>query len=318
MVNEKMNENLIPIMNWLLTTSPEMHSGPFESVIHWKQQYENQLAAWSEPVDMAIAGGFLAECPAYAFAAGYWAALHRLLPNLSKLPVPALCISEEHGAHPGKIKCKLENCSADGWHLNGKKHFVTCGREAELLIVAASTGTDVAGKNQLRMALVDRHQSGIAVQPLEKPIAILPEISHGVVEFSNVAVSAESLLPGDGYPAYIKPFRTIEDLHVMAAILGHLLQIGTLFDWPHSTREHLLALLLSVRTIARTDFTAPEIHIATGGAIAALQSFLENLETCWDLVEPQIRSAWRRDRMVLDIASDARHKRLATAWRQFS
>ena len=168
------------------------------------------------------------------------------------------------------------------------------------------------------MALVDRHQSGIAVQPLEKPIAILPEISHGVVEFSNVAVSAESLLPGDGYLAYIRPFRTIEDLHVIAAILGYLLRIGTRYDWPPPPKEQLLALLLTIRTIARADYTAPEIHIATGGAIAALQLLLENLDTHWNLVDPPTRSAWQRDRAVLDLAAGARQKRLAAAWKQFS
>ncbi len=312
-----MPDNEIKILKWILTTRPMRKSGSFESVVHWKKKHEKALLSWSEPVDMAVAGGFLADCPAYAFAVGYWAALHRLLPDLPKAPVPAFCISEKQGPHPAKIKCRLEK-SEDRWLLNGKKHFVTCGREAELLLVAASTGTDPTGKNQLRMVRVEKDQSGITVKPLGKPITILPEISHGVVEFSNVAVSPEDILPGDGYLAYIKPFRTIEDLHVIAAILGHLLQIGTLFEWPHSAREQLLALMLAIRTIARADFTAPEVHVAAGGAIAALQSLLESIETCWDLVAPQTRSAWRRDRAVLDIAADARRKRLTAAWNQFN
>jgi alkylation response protein AidB-like acyl-CoA dehydrogenase len=266
---------------------------------------------------MAIAGGFLADCPAYAFAAGYWAALYRLLPNLPKTPVPALCISEKQGPHPAKIKCRLER-TADQWQLDGKKHFVTCGQEADLLLVAASIGTDPDGKNMLRLVRVEKDQNGIAVKPLDKPLAILPEIGHGVVVFSAVAVSTEDILPGDGYRAYIKPFRTIEDLHVIAAILGYLLRVGLRCDWARPAQAQLLALLLTTRTIARADFTAPEIHIATGGAIAALQLLLENLESGWDRVDPRTRSAWRRDRAVLDIAADARQKRLAAAWKQFS
>lgn len=312
-----MSKNDLQILNWLLTTQPNIHPEPFESVVHWKKQHDKALLAWSEPVDMAIAGGFLSGCPAYAFAVGYWAALHRLLPNLPKAPVPALCISEKESAHPARIKCRLEKTAA-GWLLNGKKHFVTCGQEAELLIVAASTGTDTNGKNRLRMALVDKDQDGITVKPLEKPIAFLPEISHGVVEFSDAALSTDNLLPGDGYLAYIKPFRTIEDLHVMAAIVGYLLRFGIHYHWPHSAREQLLALLLTIRTIARADDGSPEIHIATGGAIAALQSLLEDLEPHWDLVDPQVHSAWQRDRVVLDIAGDARAKRLAAAWKQFA
>jgi len=312
-----MPKNDLQILKWLLTTKPEIHSGNFESVVHWKKQHEKELLSWPEPVDMAIAGGFLSDCPAYAFAVGYWAALHRLLPDLPKAPVPALCISEREGAHPAKIKCRLEK-TADRWLLNGKKHFVTCGYEAELLLVAASTGTDPDGKKRLRLVRVAKVQSGITLKPLDKAIAILPEISHGAVEFSDVAISPEDILPGDGYLAYIKPFRTIEDLHVMAAIAGHLLRIGTHFEWPRPAREQLLALLLSVRTIARADFTVPEIHIATGGAIAALQLLLEKLESCWDRVDPRTRSAWYRDRTVLNIAADTRQKRLAAAWKSFA
>jgi acyl-CoA dehydrogenase len=312
-----MPENDLHILNWLLAKNPAEGAGNFASVVNWKKQHEEELLAWPEPVDMAIAGGFLADCPAYAFATGYWAALYRLLPDLPKAPVPALCISEKHVTHPAKIKCRLES-NADGWHLNGKKHFVTCGREAALLIVAASTGVDTGGKNQLRLVLLDKDPHGISVSPLEKPLAILPEISHGVVEFSDVTVPAESILPGDGYLAYIKPFRTIEDLHVMAAIIGHLMRIGTIFNWPPFSKEQLVALLRTVRTIAGADYTAPEIHIATGGAIAALQSLLKNMETCWSMADTATRSAWQRDRVVLDIAADARAKRSITAWQQFA
>ncbi len=311
------NDDLL-ILKWLLTTRPENISGDFKSVADWKKNHANQLLAWTEPVDLAIAGGFLSDCPAYAFAAGYWAALYRLLPDLPRTPLPALCISEKHGPHPGKIKCRLDRDKTVGWRLNGKKHFVTCGREAELLIVAASTGTSAEGQNKLHLVMVDRAQVGISVKPLEKPLAILPEISHGAVVFSDVTVPGTDFLPGDGYTTYIKPFRTIEDLHIMAAMGGYLLRIGTLFGWPHAAREQLLALLMTLRALARADYTAPAIHIAAGGAITALRSLLESIESCWDLVCSQTRHTWQRDRSVLDIAADARNRRLTVAWQVFA
>jgi len=313
-----MPKNDLQILKWLLTTTPEKGSRNFESVVHWKKRHEKELLSWSEPVDMATAGGFLANCPAYAFAVGYWAALQRLLPDLPKAPIPALCISEKHGAHPGKIKCRLEEGAADNWTLNGKKHFVTCGREAELLIVAASTGTNVAGKNQLRMALVDRHQSGIAVQPLEKPIAILPEISHSVVKFSDVAVAGADILPGDGYLSYIKPFRTIEDLHVLASILGYLFRVASLFDWPNNLKEQMIAQLLAIRTTSIADFRAAEIHIASGGVTESFNCLLSNIEAYWNLVDHETQNRWKRDRTVLNVARTVRQKRLVNAWLCFS
>jgi alkylation response protein AidB-like acyl-CoA dehydrogenase len=311
-----MSENDLQIISWLLSTTPEAEPGAFDSVAHWKQHHEQALLSWTEPADMAIAGGFLAPCPAYAFAVGYWAALHRLLPELPKESVPALCISERHGAHPAKITCRLEK-EGTGWRLNGKKHFVTCGNEADLLLVAATSGTDPDGKNRLKLVSVNKEKKGIALKPLEKPIDILPEISHGVVELTNAAVESTDILPGDGYLKYIKPFRTIEDLHVMAAILGYLKRIGKIWAWPAAAREQMIALLLTIRTLARADYSAPEIHIALGGTYTALQSLLETIEPCWDIVEEDINSAWQRDRAVLNIAADARKKRLAAAWRHF-
>jgi len=312
-----MPENDLRILNWLLTTNPASEPGTFESVVHWKRHHDQILHAWQEPVDMAIAGGFLADCPAYAFAAGYWAALHRLLPDLPPDPIPALCISEEHGAHPARIKCRLEKHDSK-WLLNGNKHFVTCGREAELLLVAASTGIGSDGKNQLRLVQVNKEQAGITLLPLAKPLAILPEISHGRIEFTQVSVSLDNVLPGDGYRDYIKPFRTIEDLHVMAAILGYLVRIGMLFEWPRTKLEQLLSHLPTIRSLARADYAAPEIHIATAGALTAIQSLLETLDTCWNRVDDTLRSAWQRDRTVLNIAADARAARLAAAWQQFA
>jgi len=312
-----MPENNLRILYWLLTTNPGPEPEKFNSVVDWKRHNAKHLAPWTEPVDRAIAGGFLATCPAYAFSAGYWAALHRLLPDLSADPVPALCISEKQGAHPAVIKCRLEKQGAK-WLLNGRKHFVTCGREADLLLVAASTGIGSDGKNQLRLVQVNKDRNGIAVKPLDKPLNILPEISHVQVEFTNISVAPASILPGDGYIRYIKPFRTIEDLHVMAAIVGYQMRIGLRFDWPQPVKEQLIALSVTIRSIAAADYNAHETHIVTGGVIAALQSFLESSEACWEKVAGPLHSAWQRDRAVLNIAAEARAKRLAAAWRQFT
>ena len=312
-----MPESDLSIINWLLTTKQDSDPGAFKSVVHWKKQHAPELLTWAEPVDMAIAGGFLAGCPAYAFASGYWAALYRLLPGLPKTPVPALCISEEGGPHPARIKCRLEK-KGPQWQLNGTKHFVTCGREADLLLVAASTGLGPDGKNRLRLVQVQGRAVGLSVKPLGKPLTILPEISHGMVEFRDVQVPADSVLDGDGYQVYVKPFRTIEDLHVLAAVCGHLLRIGALAGWPQSAREKLLALLLSIRPLARADYTAPETHIAAAGAMTLVQSVLEGFEPLWDQVAAPWRSAWQRDRVVLDIAAEARTKRRTAAWRRFA
>ena len=120
-----------------------------------------------------------------------------------------------------------------------------------------------------------------------------------------------------GYLAYIKPFRTIEDLHVSAAILGYLARIAGRYEWPAAVRTELLTQVITMRTIARVDYTAPEIHIAAAGALSALRSFLKTTEDCWEQVDTATRFTWQRDRALLDISDAARAKRLAAAWQQF-
>ncbi len=55
-------------------------------------------------------------------------------------------------------------------------------------------------------------------------------------------VADDELLPGDGYDDLLKPFRTIEDTHVLAAAVGwdlaHSLLCGAAWDEaPESTRR---------------------------------------------------------------------------------
>ena len=40
------------------------------------------------------------------------------------------------------------------------------------------------------------------------------------------------LLPGDGYDIYLKPFRTIEDIHVHAALIGYLVGVARRLEAP--------------------------------------------------------------------------------------
>jgi hypothetical protein len=42
----------------------------------------------------------------------------------------------------------------------------------------------------------------------------------------------EDLLPGDGYDRYLKPFRSIEDIHIQAATLAWVLREARARRWP--------------------------------------------------------------------------------------
>jgi hypothetical protein len=265
------------------------------------------------PIDRALIGGRAARDVGSAFLAGYQAALHALVPSLASGPLVCLCATEEGGAHPRAIATRLEP-AGDGFRLSGRKRWVTGGPLAERLLVVASTGLDEAGRNRLRLALIDARQPGVTVRPMP-PTPFTPEVPHAELELDGVEVAASQLLPGDGYTRYLKPFRTVEDCHVHGALLAHLIGVARRSGWPHTALERLLMLVCAARTLALADPSAPETHLALAGLLDGMHRFLFDSEPHWALVDAGTRAAWQRDRPLLEIAGRARAARTEAAWK---
>ena len=147
------------------------------------------------------------------------------------------------------------------------------------------------------------------------PLPFIPEVRHSVAVFENVFIPVDRLLPGDGYSGTIKPFRTIEDLHVSGAILGYLLGVCRQFRWPEMVSAQTLALIALVASLARQDLAAPHSHIALDGLFRHLGKLITDLSPLWQQVAPEILTMWQRDMPILNIADRARAMRLASAWR---
>ncbi len=288
----------------------------------WKPLYLKTIASWTTPIDGAIAGGFVADRLAYAFAAGYQASLRRLLPSLSFNTIASLCVSEEGGGHPRKIKTTLRRTDqkesvSPVWEIKGRKQFITNADEAGRLLIAASTGETPDGKNQIQMIEIERDAPGISVIPM-KELPFVPEISHGILLLEGVHIRKENLLPGDGYLQYIKPFRTIEDIHVSAAIIGYLFRIAGQYGWPQDIQEKCLSVLSGFRFLSAEDPGNPAVHIALGGILQQFARLVDDIEPYWATVEAVKRNAWIRDKKLLDIAREARSLRLKAAWSYFN
>jgi acyl-CoA dehydrogenase len=315
MAEEKSN---IGILDWLFEHRGQIDTTGLESVTAWKKIFDAAASGWDTPVDRAVIGGFLADRTAYAFAAGYESGLRRLVPTLPGTDIVSFCVTEEKGGHPSTIKSSLKEAGAGGsWTLTGSKKFITMASEAELLLVAASTGAAPDGKNRIRMVLVDRNTPGVEVSVMTG-LPFVPEISHGTVAFRDVPVDAGAILPGDGYSGYIRPFRTIEDLHVFAAIAGFIFRVASLYRWPRAVMEQTAGLIVCTRALALDNPSAPSVHIALGGLHGQIMALLESASGYWDLVDEKTRAGWERDRALLRVAETARSKRLETAWSRFN
>ncbi|WP_067469505.1 acyl-CoA dehydrogenase family protein [Nocardia amamiensis] len=265
---------------------------------------------FDRPVDVAIAGGFGADRLGFAFLSGYQEALRTLIPDLPDDELVAMCATEEGGGHPSAIRTTLTE--RDGvWLVNGTKSFATMGAFAHLLVVIASVGTAADGRNRLRATMVDAREAGVRLTD-HPALAFAPEVPHASVLLKDVPAR---VLPGDGYLDYLKPFRTIEDIHVLAATLGWLVHVARASDWPRESLQRLLTAIAAVRGLDIDAPTSPGVHIALGGVFAFFGDLLAGLDPLWESADPVTRQRWERDRPLLATAGRVRGQRLAAAWR---
>ncbi|HWO20093.1 MAG TPA: acyl-CoA dehydrogenase family protein [Kofleriaceae bacterium] len=277
----------------------------------WWDAAARRAAAFTAPFELALARGACADRLGFAFAGGYAEALRVLVPDLPPGSVTALCATEEGGAHPRAIRARLASAGPGRFELSGRKKWATVATAASSLLVVASVGEE-GGKNQLRVARVAADAPGVRLHPSAAPF--VPEIPHAEVELDRVAVADADLLPGDGYDAYLKPFRTIEDLHVHAALAGYLIGVVRRHRFPHELAERLLALAAALGALARADARAAATHAALAGVLALVPALVADIEAPWAAAGGDEWARWQRDRPLLRVASSARAARRERAW----
>ncbi len=256
-------------------------------------------------IDVAIAAGLGADRVAQAFLPAYRAALRALVPDLGDAPA-VLCVTEEAGNHPRAIRTTL----SDG-RLSGNKAWSTGAAEGQVLLVCARLPVD-GERPSLVLVRVPANAPGVTVTPMP-PTPFVPEVGHCTLAFDGVRVDAEMVLPGDGYAHYVKPFRTVEDIHVTAALSGFWLNTGRRHGWPGPVLGRIAAQLAALRDLAGRDPNAVATHLALGGVLAHQDSLLADIEPLWSQVEPAWAARWQRDRAILKVASGARKKRFERA-----
>lgn len=296
-----------------LLTSP-LQRKPFESVAAFWSSFRPVLARASLPIDAAIWGGFGADRLASAFAAGYQAALRALVPGLPNDRLVSLCITEKGGGHPRAIQTTLSPREPSGYWVNGDKRWASLCSCAGLLLCAVKVGEDPTTKRpSLKIARIDPERTGVRMIPMHVT-PFVPEIPHAEVSLTNVAVDEADLLPGDGYEHYIKPFRTVEDLHIHAAIAAYFVFVARELSLPHGMLERLLCLLISLRALAADDPNSPIVHLGASGAFAALSEILTEMEGPFAARIPEEHARYERDRALFAVASHVRAERTKKAW----
>jgi len=295
-----------------------LEPAPCEDVASWWARHRALAADWRDPTALAIAGGFAADRIGWAFASGYQAALRALLPELPVDSVAAFCVTEAGGNRPKDIHTTLERDGEAGWRLGGSKRWTTLGPEGALFLVAARDASVAGERPAIKLVRVPSSAPGLRIEPMP-PTRFVPEVPHAQLHFEGVALEAGALLPGDGYERYVKPFRTIEDIHVTAALLAYSLREARRFSWPPDWIERALAALEALRAIAREDSSAAATHLALAGALALVGALLGEADAHWETApDATARARWARDRPLGGVAGKVRALRTERAWQRLA
>lgn len=291
-------------------------------------------------VERALWGGFHADRLGYAFVAGYGAALARLVEHATRLqmnatgpreardlsssrppssrPLPArLCLAatESGGGHPRAIATRVEK-QGGALVLNGEKTFVTLATASDEMLVVASRGLEQGGKNRLRIVRVKPDARGVTIEE-RPPTPFAPEIPHAIVRFHDVVVETDDVLAGDGYDNYLKPFRTIEDTHVLAATVGYLTGVARAYDFSRDIVAELLSLSLAIIDVAAREAGSPLTHVILAGLFGSVKRLAGNLAPEWAKAPAEERERWERDLGLLLVAEGVRTKRTDKAFATF-
>lgn len=275
--------------------------------------YERALDDGAAPFEAAVTVASRVDRLGLAFAAGYSAALQTLVPDVA-LPC-ALCVTEAGGTHPRAIEASLRATEdGSGYTLDGTKTFVTFGNLARTLIIAARVGEQAGGRPDLAVVRIPADRDGVSLQALP-PTPFVPEVPHSRVDLQGVSVAAAERLGGDGYLEYVKPFRTVEDIHVYASAAAYFLGLG---KRTRASRDFLAELVEVLVTLERLRESAPLdsiVHIAVHGVGRHLDRLVNSaaFSEVWNAAPAEERERWERDRRLLEVAGAARGARFSKA-----
>ncbi|WP_298187433.1 acyl-CoA dehydrogenase [uncultured Pseudomonas sp.] len=287
-------------MPWQQLLSPQTRL-PIVDLEAWYASLLERIAQ-PTPLQLAVLGGRLAATPGLAFLAGYQGALRALWPA-APWTLGALCATENRSIRPADMHTRLSALT-----LAGRKDFVTAAEAVDWLLVAARE--DEAGQPvRLALGVVRNGAPGVRIETLPA-LPLMPDISHGRLHLQGAHCER---LPGDGWAAYVKPFRTLEDAHVLAALTAWLFGVGQEAAWPQSLQLRLLGLLAGCAEVARQCPSAADNHLLLGGLFAQFDSLSTDLDAAFAAGAVHWAQLWQRDKDLLSIAGSARGKRLQKA-----
>jgi hypothetical protein len=165
----------------------------------------------------------------------------------------------------------------------------------------------------LKVAQVSADSPGVSIEAMPAP-AFVPEVPHARVKLDGARVALAALLAGDGYDDYVKPFRTVEDVHVALAAIAYLVREARDRGWPQPFVAEASAAIVALAEIAASPAAAAATHIALAGVLEWAHRLYGAATEFWAGAVDDAATRWQRDAPLFNVAAQARRARLAKAW----
>ena len=230
-------------------------------------------------------------------------------------PLVALCVTEEQGQHPKHIQTLLTH-QDQRVHVRGEKKWAMAG-EGVLLIVARAfagfpSGKETAPEARPSLKLLRVPTSTPGLERIEMPpTRFIPDVPHTRLEL-DLTLPETAILPGDGYADYVKPFRTLEDIHVHASVIAYVLRLAASTPFARGLTEHACSILLALEAHAQRP--TPSLDVALTGTLALAHRFFGEADTMLFQRDDDASRGWQRDKAILLLGAAAREARANKAW----
>ena len=281
----------------------------------WFERHRFATNGLQSSIDRALIGGFSFRQTSFAFASAYQSAMESMF-RLDGQSIAALCHTEKGVKKPREMQTALS--THDGKTiLNGNKSFVSGGTDAELVFISAldKRETSTAEQAPVRIVKLEASRAGIRAKALPT-LPFVPELSHAALSLTQVNISEEDIIDGDGYTDAIKPFRSEEDIHILAALSAQRLRIALDQKQP-DIAARLISLISAIKNLETADRSAPSCHLQLAGIKASFEDIITLQEPHIAESMPAFQASWKRDKALLSIAEKAQSVRTKSAWRYF-
>lgn len=278
------------------------------TLAEWRVTFRPRGDTFLSALDAGCQAGQLAFC----FAGGYQAALRRLLPFLAPTAFAALLLSEGKRQRPEELLTTLTPLADGRFRLDGEKSYVTGADAADPLLVIARNGVAADGRVTAALVVLPAGLPGISGSA-RQDVGFLAALPHGRARFDGVVVEPAMLVAGDGWRQYARPFRTLEDVHVSAAVAAHLAVHALRGGFPPALVATLLACLARLADCAAREADDPVGHLLLAGAERDLALASTEIDAAVARTDDAFARDWRANRLLLGLAAPARLKRLEKA-----